>query len=199
MLTQHTKLTAYAITAAVILGFSSQSIAQTVEESAEACNEAARLIREGSLDDAQDEADWCLEGLKQLKQAKTLAVLPDEVDGFVGGEVSSEGILGMTTIKREYVQDNASVLVSMMTINGDSGGFAALASMGMSLGATGKKHRIQKRTVFDNSTLNGQSEFFIQLKSGGMINVTSKTLTPELVLEFIKAFPIKDIDTALSR
>jgi len=69
----------------------------------------------------------------------------------------------------------------------------------MSLGSTGKKHRIQKRTVIDNSGNNGQAEFLIQLKSGGMINVSSKTVKPEAVLDFIRAFPIEDIDTALGK
>ena len=178
---------------------STASFAQTVEESAEACSEAARLIKEDRLEDALDEANWCLEGLKQLKQAKTLAVLPNEVNGFVGSEVSNNSILGMTTIERTYQQGGDRVLVSMMTVEGDGGGFAAIAAMGMSLGSAGKKHRIQKRTVVDNSSSNGQAEFFIQLKSGGMINVSSKTVKPDAVLEFIKAFPIEEIDTALGK
>ena len=191
------------IVAFTMIGFmgvvSTVSIAQTVEESAEACSEAARLIREDNLDDALDEANWCLEGLKQLKQAQTLAVLPDEVNGFVGGEVSSNSILGMTTMERSYQQGDTSVLVSMMTVEGDGGGFAAIAAMGMGLGAAGKKHRIQKRTVIDNSTASGKAEFIIQMKSGGMINVSSKMLKPEVVLDFIKAFPIKEIDTVLGK
>ncbi len=187
------------ITASIISIASSAALAQTVEESAEACSEAARLIREDKLEDALDEANWCLEGLKQLKQAKTLAVLPDEVNGFIGSEVSNNSILGMTTVERTYQQGGDRVLVSMMTVEGDGGGFAAIAAMGMSLGSAGKKHRIQKRTVVDNSGTNGQAEFFIQLKSGGMINISSKTVKPEAVLEFIKAFPIRDIDTALGK
>ncbi|MEE9334535.1 MAG: hypothetical protein V3U65_10640 [Granulosicoccaceae bacterium] len=178
---------------------SSISIAQTVEESAEACSEAARLIKEDKLDDALDEANWCLEGLKQLKQSKTLAVLPDEVNGFVGSEVSSNSLLGMTTMERTYQQGDTSVLVSMMSVEGDGGGFAAIAAMGMSLGSAGKKYRVQKRTVVDNSTASGKAEYIVQMKSGGMINVSSKTLGSETVLDFIRAFPIKDIDEALGR
>ena len=193
-------ITAAFSVAGIMSVISSISTAQTVEESAEACSEAARLIKEDKLEEALDEANWCLEGLKQLKQAQTLAVLPDEVNGFVGSEISSNSILGMTTMERSYQQGDTIVQVSMMTVEGEgSGGFAALAAMGMSLGSAGKKHRIQKRTVIDNSTASGKAEFIVQMKSGGMINVSSKTLNPEAVLDFIKAFPIKEVDTALGK
>jgi len=93
----------FSLTAVGILSaISATTIAQTVEESAEACTEAGSLIREGKLEEALDEANWCLEGLKQLKQAQTLAVLPASVSGFVGGEISDNNILGMTTIERTY-------------------------------------------------------------------------------------------------
>jgi len=187
------------VTAGGLNTISTAAFAQTVEESAEACSEAARLIREDKLEEALDEANWCLEGLKQLKQAQTLAVLPDSVSGFVGGDVSNNSVLGMTAIERTYELGADRIQVSMMSVAGDSGGFAALAALGMSLGSTGKKHRIQKRTVIDNSGNNGQAEFLVQLKSGGMINVSSKTVKPEAVLDFVRAFPIEEIDIALGR
>jgi len=185
--------------AIVLLSTLTQTHAQTsIEESAEACDEAARLIREDKLEDALDEANWCLEGLKQLRQSKTLRVLPDRVNDYVGGEIQSENILGMTTINREYTNGDTKVVVSLMSTGGDLGGLAAIASMGMNM-ASGKKYRVQKRTVFDATSANGTADFFVQLKSGGMMNISSKALEPESVLEFIKAFPVRDLDEALER
>jgi len=65
-----------------------------------ACEEAARLLEQNDIDGALDEAEWCREGLLQIKQSQTLSVFPDEVSGFQGGDVTNESVLGMVTIGR---------------------------------------------------------------------------------------------------
>ncbi len=172
--------------------------AAETDETAAACNEAARLLTEDDdIDGALEEARWCVEGLQQLKQNQLLTILPDAIEGYTGGEIENQSALGMNIIERAYTGPAGSIQVSL-TSGVASGGLAALAQMGMSLGASGgKKMRIQKRTVFDMSEPNGDSQFMVKLKNGGVINISSSTVSGEDTLLFIKGFPIAEIDDAL--
>lgn len=196
-------LKATGLSVLLTVGFTLPALAQDADEAAAACLEAARLIQEDQdFDGAMEEAQWCMEGLKQIKQAQTLAVFPDEVGGYVGGEVSNENMLGMSMIERAYAQDGKSINISLMAGSGSgaaAGGLAALAQLGMGLGGAGggKKIRIQKRTVVDTSEQNGNASFMVQLKSGGMMTVESSSVPSEEVVAFLREFPIAEIDDAL--
>lgn len=185
------------ISTAAIMTIGSPVMAQSAEEAATACNEAARLIGEDDLVGALDEAKWCVESLQQLRQQATLTVFPDAVDGFEGGEIDNQSAMGMTIIERRYSKDGQDVGVSLTT-GVAGGGLAALAQLGMGMGAgSGKKIRVQKRTVLDMSEPGGDAQYMVQLKSGGMLNITSSDLDAEALLPFVKAFPIAELDDAL--
>lgn len=191
------KTAAIIISTAAIMMSGSQVMAQSAEEAATACNEAARLIGEDDLVGALDEAKWCVESLQQLRQQATLTVFPDAVDGFEGGEIDNQSAMGMTIIERRYSKDGQDVGVSLTT-GMAGGGLAALAQLGMGMGAgSGKKIRVQKRTVLDMSEPGGEAQYMVQLKSGGMLNITSSDLDAETLLPFVKAFPIAELDDAL--
>ncbi|ASJ70265.1 hypothetical protein [Granulosicoccus antarcticus] len=176
---------------------SAQAMAQSSEEAATACTEAARLIGEDDLVGALDEAKWCVESLQQLRQQATLTIFPDEVDGFTGGEVDNQSAMGMTIMERSYSKDGSDVSVSLTT-GVAGGGLAALAQLGMGMSSGGgKKIRIQKRTVLDMSDGGGDSQYMVQLKSGGMLTISSSGLAAEQLLPFVKAFPIAELDDAL--
>ena len=72
--------------------------AQTAEDASAACLEAVRMIEENDFSNALDEAKWCVESLEQLKRERTYTVFPDEIDGFVGGELQNESALGMSCL-----------------------------------------------------------------------------------------------------
>jgi hypothetical protein len=172
-----------------LLAINANALAQTAEEAATACTEAARLIsEEEDLVGALDEAQWCVESLQQLKQQRTLTVFPESVDGYSGGELNNQSAMGMTIIERTYSLDDKRVEVALTTgIAG--GGLAALAQLGMGMGAgSGQKMRIQKRTVIDMSDENGESKYMVQLKSGGMLTISSGDLDADGLLPFVKAF-----------
>ena len=172
-------------------------VAAAQEDAADACREAANLIESGDLDGALDEAQWCVESLQQMKQQQTLAIFPDEVAGYIGGETSSQNTLGMKMIEREYSKDSQSISVSLMGGGNAGAGLAALAQLGLQFGSqSGKKIRIQRRTVVDMSD-GGDAQMMVQLRSGGTLNVTSGNVAAEGVMEFLKAFPIADLDDAL--
>lgn len=173
-------------------------MASSAEEAATACTEAARLIQEDDLVGALDEAKWCVESLEQLKQQATLTVFPDMVENFEGGELNNQSAMGMTILERTYSLDGKEFSVALTT-GVAGGGLAALAQLGMGMGgAGGKKMRIQKRTVIDMSQP-GDAQYMVQLKSGGMLTLSSADLSAEELLPYVKGFPIAELDDALDQ
>lgn len=124
--------------------FTGASNAQTAEDASAACIEAVRLIDEKDFVGALDEAKWCVESLQQIRQQRTLTVFPDLVEGYTGGELGNQSAMGMSIIERAYTLDGDHVNVALST-GVAGGGLAALAQLGMGMGAGGgKKMRIQK-------------------------------------------------------
>ncbi len=162
-----------------------------------ACQEAVRLFEQDQIDEALEEARWCVEGLEQLKQQATVSIFPDEINGFVGDKIKSQNTFGMSMMERTYSKD-AEIIEVSFTGSGAGSGLAAIARMGMSMGGAGKKLRIQRHVVLDSS--DGQkSQFMVTMKSGGMLNVSSSNADYEDVLEFLKQFPIKALDKAVEK
>jgi len=195
----------------VPVAVSAQSNQNEVDEAAEACIEAARLIREeDDLEGAIEEANWCITGLKQLQEEIKLSLLPDELNGFVGGEVDNQSALGMSIIERTYEKGPANIKITLMTSSGDAGGLGALGALGelgklfggasgdaMLGGGGGKKVRIQKRTAIMGAP--GQSgSVNISLKSGGTLQATSDELGSEDLVDFMRDFPVIEIDDAMA-
>lgn len=181
-----------------LLSLSSAAVAQ--DSPADACTEAARLItEENDLDGALDEAKWCVEGLEQMKSQQALTVFPDAVGGFTGGETQQQKAFGLSIIERTYTRGSESIELNLTGGGGPAGsGLAALAQLGAELGGqSGAKMRIQRRTVLDMGGDGGEPTFMVQLRSGGVLNVSSSSANRDTVLGFLKEFPIADLDDAL--
>lgn len=169
------------------------SVAQ--DTPAESCQAAAELAAEGDIDGAIEEASWCLESLQQIKQDKSKAVFPDEINGFVGDPVEANSAMGMQVTSRDYRKDEYTISVTLTGGSGSGmGGLAALAQMGGMMGG-GKKIRVQRRTVIDNSD-GDEVTFMANLNSGAMLMFESYDADNATVLEFVKAFPIAELDEA---
>ena len=169
-----------------------------LDDAINACLEAVRLVREeDDIVGALDEANWCVEGLKQMKAEITLSLLPEELDGFVGGELSQENAMGMSVIERTYTKDSRSLTVNI-TGGGALGGLGALAQLGAVFGSVegGKKVRVQKRTVWVNENGRG-GNLRVELKSGGLMNVESNDFDSQELLVFLRQFPLAELDDAL--
>jgi hypothetical protein len=174
------------------LVFAQYSYAQ--DTPSESCQAAAELAADGDIDGAIEEARWCLEGLEQIKQEQSSAVFPDEINGFTGDTLESNSAMGVQVISRDYRKGENTISVTLTGGSGGGmGGFAALAQMGMMGG--GKKIRVQRRTVLDNSEGSDVS-FMASLNSGAMLMFESSDTDNATVLEFIKAFPIAELDEA---
>ncbi len=180
-------------------------VANTQDEAIAACLEAARLIQEDDdISGALEEANWCVAGIKQLNQEKTLSLLPDEVENFAGGEIENEQIMGLSVIKREYTSGDQSLNVSITTSTGEAGGLGglgALAQLGAIFGgaaasAGGKQVRVQKRTVMASDEGDGGA-LNVKLKSGGTMAVESDNMDSEELLDFLRAFPLAELDDSM--
>jgi len=185
----------------VMVAYSSQLSAQeSKDDTIAACEEAARFLEEGDIDAALDEAEWCREGLLQMKQSQTLAVFPDEVGGYKGREVTNDNVLGMVTMGREY--QNGGKTIDLQLVSGGIAGLGSLGqlfnSLGSIAGVDGEKIRIQRRTVV-NSSDDTNTLLTVSLKSGGMLTVKSSTVSGDDAVEFLRAFPIKELDEALEK
>jgi len=197
MFPQGYSLTGSALAIAGLFFVVNSAHAQTAEDASEACLEAARMIEEQDFTGALDEAKWCVESLEQLKRERTLTVFPDSVDGYLGGELQNESAMGMSMIERAYSRDGSTIEVAL-TSGVAGGGLAALAQLGMGLGNSGKKIRVQKRTVINMGETSGEAQFMVQLKSSkGMLMISSDDVSSDEVLDFVRAFPIKELDEAL--
>ncbi len=187
----------FIVAAGLSIVLSQAAYAQSAEEAATACSDAVELINEQDFAGALEEAKWCVESLQQIKQQAMLEVFPDEVLDYSGGELSNQSAMGMTMLERNYSNSESDVDVSLTT-GMAGGGLAALAQLGMGMNAgAGKKMRIHKRTVLDLSE-SGEGQYMVQLKSGGSLMISSTELNAEQLLPFVKAFPIVELDDALS-
>lgn len=188
-----------ALAVLLIAALSFPAFSQNAEEAENACREAADLIVAADYDAALEEARWCVESLQQLKQTRVLSVFPDVVNGFQGGELSNQSALGITVLERTYQSGEHSVTASL-TGGVAGGGLAALAQLGLGLSqsSAGKKIRVQRRTVIDMSNSSSdKSEYLVQLKSGGMLTMNSLSLNANELLDFVREFPIAELDDAL--
>ena len=199
-------LSTIGVVCALSVGFTNIAHANAVDEAADACKEAARLItEEDDLEGAIEEANWCLTGLNQLKEEIKLSLLPDELDGFVGGDIETENVMGMNNVTRVYTRDGDTLTVTLLTSGGAVGGaLAGLGELGKLFGALegagaaagGKKVRIQRRTVIVTDD-GGTGAATVQLKSGGTLQVESQDLDSDEITDFLREFPIADLDDAI--
>lgn len=200
-----------ALTSVLLLSSISVANANAVDEAAQACIDAAKLIQEeDDLDGAIEEATWCLTGLKQLQEEIKLSLLPDELNGFTGGEINNQNMMGMAVIERDYTRDGKTISLILTSTSGAggaaAGGLGALAELGKLFGAMetagagggGKKIRIQKRTVIVSDE-GGTGTLNVQLKSGGSLRVQSSDLHSDELVEFMRDFPLVELDDAMAK
>lgn len=206
-LIQHISIASFIIFSGI--GTATSADKNAVDEAAQACIDAAKLIQEDDdLEGAIEEATWCLTGLTQLQEEIKLSIFPDELNGYTGGDINNQSMMGMTVIERDYIRDSNKINLSLTTVGsgGDAaaGGLGALAELGKLFGAmesasggSGKKIRIQKRTV-NVTDEGGMGLLNIQLKSGGSLKVQSSDLHSDELVEFMRDFPIVELDDAMA-
>ena len=167
------------------------------DDPAKLCKQAAEPYKEGDLEGALEEAKWCVTQLEQLKQNQTVKFFKDTINGYTGGEVTQQSAMGFTMIERNYSKANKEIKVALT--GGNSGGalsaFSALAQFGLQTAGTSKV-RIQKRSAVVTDE-NGRLSMMITLKSGAMLGLESDAVSKDELIDFAKAFPVKELDNSL--
>ena len=189
------KLKALALSIALNLALAPLAYAE--DTPAETCSSAASLFKEGDIEGALEEAQWCVTQLEQLKQGRVSSFFKDEIDGFKGGKLDQQQAMGISMIERNYSKDGKVVKVSLSggASGAASNAFAALASLGLQ-STNGTKVRIQRRTAMVSDE-DGSIQVVVTLKSGGMLTFESNDLNSDDTTAFAKAFPIADLDDAI--
>jgi hypothetical protein len=156
------------------------------------CNSAIKLYKEGDIEGALEEARWCLESLEQVAQAKQTELFSTEIGGWVRGKVNQQKAMGISTIDATYSKDDKSIKVELTGgAAGSMGALAAISQLGMA--QAGNKVRIQRYTAIVSES-DRDIDIMIGLKQGGMLNFSSSNAGKDVVIEFAKAFPIKELD-----
>jgi len=190
-----TRTIIHALTLTTLISFTHHVFAE--DDPATLCKQAAKLFEEGDLEGALEEAKWCVTQLEQLKQSQTAKYFKDKILGYTGGEISQQSAMGFTMIERSYASANKTIKVALT--GGNSGGalsaFSALAQFGLQ-GSGTSKVRIQKRSAVVTNE-NGHLTMMITLKSGAMLGLESDEATKDELVEFAKAFPVKELDNSL--
>lgn len=167
------------------------------ESPKESCRNAAELYEDDDLAGAIEEAQWCLDLLKQEQAAKVTSIFPDSINGFSGGELESQNAMGFSSTVRNYTKGDKHISAAL---SGNSGGimdaFSSLAQLGMGAGM-GQKMRIQKRTAM-LMTEGNTIRIMVTLKNGGMLMFESSNVTKDQMIAFAKAFPIAELDDSRS-
>lgn len=163
----------------------------------ESCLNAAELYDDDDLTGAIEEAQWCLELLKQEQASRVTSIFPDKINGYIGSELENQSAMGFSSSNRDYSKDNKNISVSLTSSSGGMmDAFSSIAQLGMGVGS-GTKMRIQKRTA--TFMPDGRSmQIMVTLKSGGMLIFESRNVTKEEIIAFAKAFPIAELDDSKS-
>jgi hypothetical protein len=166
------------------------SVVYAAEGPKEYCLAAVKYFEEGDIDGATEEATWCLESLKQIKQAKKSEAFALNVNDWIRGEVSHQEVMGLNLIETEYTKDGKTITV---THNTGGGGVMGMINQ-FAMQQPGKKFRVQRYTAI--YTVQGdQKDVAVGLKAaGGSLNFSTLDASEEELMDFTRGFPIKQVD-----
>ena len=167
--------------------------AQTnLDDISAACSAAGNLVTNNDINAAYEEAQWCFESVRQLRQQQTIAVFPDAIDGFIGDEVDDSSAMGMTIIERSYSKGDQRLNV-LLGVGGTMSAIANMASTMMVPGIT--KRRVGSFTVWQMP--NDDEQYLIGLDGNASITITSYSVDADKVMDFIRQFPIEQLERSI--
>ena len=167
--------------------------AQTnLDDISAACSAAGNLVTDNNINGAYEEAQWCFESVRQLRQEQTIAVFPDTIDGFTGDQVDDNSVMGMTMIERSYSKGEQRLNVAL----GMGGMMSAVANMASSMMMPGvSKRRVGSFTVWQMPNEDGQ--YLISLEQDASLTITTDSVDADEVMDFIRQFPIEQLKQSI--
>jgi hypothetical protein len=141
---------------------------------------------EGQIKKALEELSWAQNTLQEANKKKIAELLPKQIGEFVGGEVESNDVMGMSATEREYSAGEMTIKLSLLgsAASADKGGsnpFAAIgqiAMMGAGMDPSARKTRMNGRTTtIKQEAGSDQIEMMISLKNGSTVRLEANGMT----------------------
>ena len=130
----------------ILLGalLATPAIADEVPEPVQGCQDAVSSFATDP-ERALKDAEYCVDRLRQVAQDAKADALKNEFDGWVGGPVSKEMLMGMSGIKRTYTKDGKTINVQSLGVSDESNPLGALAGLARLGAMSGRRVRIEGR------------------------------------------------------
>ena len=188
-----TRILAASTLTALVLASASGHTQTSNDDVAAACSEAARLIADNDINGAFEEAQWCFESVRQLRQQQTMDIFPDAVGDFVGDQVEDSSAMGMIIIERSYTKGNQRLNIKL-GVGGMVSAAAQMATAMMMIPGITRK-RVGSFTVVQMPNEGGQ--YLIDLENDASLIITTDSVDADGVMEFLRQFPIEQLEKSV--
>lgn len=145
-----------------------------------------KLESEGQIKKALEELSWAQNSLNEANKKKIADLLPKQIGDFVGGEVSSNDVMGMSTTERKYTDGKRSIKLSLLgsaagagkTANNPFAALGQIAMMGAGMDPSARTTRMNGRTTtIKQESGSDQIEMMISLKNGSTVRLEASGVT----------------------
>ena len=157
-----------------------------VPEPVQACQDAVDAFASDPKR-ALEDAIFCVERLRQVEQDAKATQFKDEIDGWVGGALNKEMIMGMSGINRAFTKDGKTINVQLLGVADQSNPLGALAGLAQ-LGAMGGR---KVRFAGNNGSMQVQGQQItinITNREGGTTIMETSTASEADIMNFGRKF-----------
>lgn len=157
-----------------------------------------RFVEEKNYPKALEELTWLKKEIEKLNSASITDKLPKELLGFTGKEAQIQSVMGVTSIKKEYVKDQHIVTCTLTQMGGDTmGGLAGIGRMAAAMAGDQNTVRISGRTAqIEESEY--ETKLTVFMESGGILELNSTQANfGRSLKQMAEALPLNDLDNYL--
>lgn len=157
------------------------------------CTKSVHFLADNFINRAFDSAQRCSDGRNQFQLQQTIALFPNVVEGFSGDVTVNRSNADKVIIERTY-RNGEKKLEVQLGVRSFLAAVAKVASDSMHPGTT--KTDIDSYTVVQRSQ-NEIMYFFILLGADSALTISSESMAPHDVLDFIRGFPVEDLKKSI--
>lgn len=168
----------------------------------------AKYESEGQIKKALEELSWAQNSLQEANKKKIAELLPKQIGDFVGGEVQSNDVMGMSATEREYTAGEKSIKLSLLGSSSAAGkaannpfaAFGQIAMMGAGMDPSARTTRMNGRTTtIKQEQGSDQIEMMISLKNGSTVRLEASGVTDSKKFEeLVQGLDLNPLENYLS-
>ncbi|MEM7100527.1 MAG: hypothetical protein AAF541_19840 [Pseudomonadota bacterium] len=168
----------------IIVALTASPPTYAVAEQVQACQDAVENF-DDSVEQALDDARWCVEQLEQMIQDQQADEFKEEVADYTRGEVEKQKMMGMSTIIATYTKSGNDIQVTRMGVGDGANPLSALAGFAQ-LGG-GRKMRIggNTGTLLDQG---GEARLTLTMQDGSTLMFESRDVKGNEITDFAREF-----------